>query len=40
MDEDRIRLQFALDRFRVYRALPFFLDGVNRPVTLHASTFA
>jgi hypothetical protein len=30
----------AVDRFRIYRALPFFLDGVNGPVTLHASSLA
>jgi hypothetical protein len=40
MDEDWVRLQFAADHFRVSRALPLFLDGVNGPVTLHASSFA
>src|SRR2546429_5115034 len=40
MDENWFRLQFAPDRFRIYRALPLFLDGVNGPVTLHAPSFA
>jgi hypothetical protein len=40
MDENRLRFQLAADCFRVYRAVPFFLDGVNWPVTPHASPFA
>src|SRR5712691_2145875 len=40
MGENWVRLQFAADRFRIYRALPLFLDGVNEPVTLHASSLA
>src|SRR6266853_367494 len=40
MDQDRLRFQFTADRFRIYRAVPLFLDGVNEPVTLHASSFA
>src|SRR6266566_1925864 len=40
MDQNWVRVQFAADRFRIYRALPLFLDGVNEPVTLHASSLA
>jgi hypothetical protein len=40
MDENWVRLQFAADGFWIYRALPLFLDGVNEPVTLHASSLA
>jgi hypothetical protein len=40
MDENWVRLQSSPDRFRIYRAFPLFLDGVNGPVTLHASSLA